>query len=128
MEAAVFQSLGVTSGTYPKSSIKVKYLGSVSRSATSSSAQLTDLESSATPAAVQPTVRGVIYRAEIAEPPGSPSNLPWRLIASPVSIIPGQPFGNGITAQACDDNGYVANPIGVYLAFLQSGGVRLLVK
>jgi hypothetical protein len=108
MRTAVFGSLRLGSTSYPEISITVSLLPLPAKLASAAAAN-------AAPAAVQPTVFGrAIFKAKIADQPeGSlPPNVGFPLIASPALLVPGQPFGPGLTAQACDEDGNVINPIG----------------
>jgi hypothetical protein len=111
MQAAVFASLGL-SAAYPLSSIQVSVLRPPAFAQTASYAG-----PAASTAAAQPAARGrAIYKAAIADQPvGSlPPNIGFLLIASPALLVPAVPFGPGLTAQACDENGNILNPIGGY--------------
>jgi hypothetical protein len=112
MQTAVYQSLGLSSTSYAKSSIKITVLSSPSHKASIKSQEASAAGVAA--AAVRSAGRSAIFRAAIAEQPvGSlPSYLGFLLIASPALLIPAQPFGAGLTAQVCDDSGNVANAIG----------------
>jgi hypothetical protein len=110
IRTAVFASLNLGATSYPESSITVAVINLPAKLAAAAAAA-----SDAAPSAVQPTAFGrAIFKVKIADKPeGSlPSNIGFLLIASPALLVPGQPFGPGITAQACDENGNVINPIG----------------
>jgi hypothetical protein len=108
MQAAVYTSLGLISA-YPLTIIKVTLLRGTARAAGLGNT------SSIAAAAAQPAARGrAIFKAAIADQPVGqlPPNIGFLLIASPVLLIPAQPFGPGLTAKACDENGNILNPIG----------------
>jgi hypothetical protein len=110
MRTAVLGSLSLGSTSYPETSITVSVLPLPPKLASAASAV-----SESAPAAVRPTLFGrAIFKAKIADQPeGSlPPNLGFLLLASPALLIPGQPFGPGLTTQACDENGNVLNLIG----------------
>lgn len=116
MQAAVYGSLGLTPA-YPLSSIQVNLLKTLgtARAAAQPAGTLDSSIAAAAAAAVQPaTGRRAIFKAAIADQPKGqlPPNIGFLLIASPALLVPTLPFGPGLTAQACDEDGNILNPIG----------------
>ncbi|WIA29795.1 hypothetical protein OEZ86_012268 [Tetradesmus obliquus] len=115
MQAAVYGSLGLTPA-YPLSSIQVNLLKTLgtARAAAQPAGTLDSSIAAAAAAAVQPaTERRAIFKAAIADQPKGqlPPNIGFLLIASPALLVPTLPFGPGLTAQACDEDGNILNPI-----------------